>query len=296
MPSPVRSALQDPCPRTILVNFSRRRFILGAAAAGATAVGVDAWLVEPRCVTITRHVLGVPDASRATMRLVQLSDLHLHGVGSHERRIAAAVGRLAPDVVLVTGDAIDRPDRLGALAAFLGLLPPRTSGYATLGNWEHWAGVDLAGLRRVYAAAGIRLLVDETAEHRHRGSDVLFTGVDDATGGHPDVEQALRGVAPRANHLLLGHSPAYRDRLTTGAPGALSPYSITCMLAGHTHGGQVAPLGHALVLPRGSGSYVKGWYEGPPLDMYVSRGLGTSVLPLRLGSPPEIAVFDWHLA
>lgn len=99
-------------------------------------------------------------------------------MNGHARRIAAAVNRLAPDVVLFTGDSIDRADRLGELQHFLTLLNPATRGYAILGNWEHWAGVDLLQLRGVYAKRGIRLLVNETAVVPHAGRVLLITGLD----------------------------------------------------------------------------------------------------------------------
>jgi len=79
------------------------------------------------------------------------------------------------------------------------------------------------------------------------------------------------------------------------SPLAASP-PVTAMLAGHTHGAQVAAFGYAPVRPWGSGRYVAGWYRDAWPHLYVSRGIGTSVLPFRPGSPPEVAVFDWHLA
>ncbi|HEU0012912.1 MAG TPA: hypothetical protein VFQ45_04475, partial [Longimicrobium sp.] len=71
---------------------------------------------------------------------------------------------------------------------------------------------------------------------------------------------------------------------------------ITLMLSGHTHGGQVNLFGWAPVLPRGSGRYVRGWFRDPgAIPLYVSRGIGTSQYPVRLGSPPELALFDIYL-
>jgi predicted MPP superfamily phosphohydrolase len=57
----------------------------------------------------------------------------------------------------------------------------------------------------------------------------------------------------------------------------------------------VAFLGYAPALPPGSGDYLAGWYRGAPFDVYVSRGVGTSVLPIRFGARPEVAVIDWWL-
>lgn len=72
--------------------------------------------------------------------------------------------------------------------------------------------------------------------------------------------------------------------------------SVDLVLSGHTHGGQVQLAGWAPVTPRGSGRYLEGWYgdhaeDGVP-PMYVSRGVGTSGIPVRLGSRPELAVFE----
>lgn len=270
---------------------TRRRF-LAASAAGAAALAADAAWIEPNLVRVTRHVLGEPAAGRPPLVLAQLSDLHLREVGGHEERIAEAVHAGRPDVVVLTGDAIDRAGALPALRDFLGLLPRAARRYAILGNWEHWARLDLAALGRLYAAYGMELLVDRTASLEHHGARVLLTGLDDATGGHPRPRAAVAGVEPSANHLLMAHSPAQRDALR----GALGPHAPGYMLSGHTHGGQVAILGRAPWRPRGSGRYLRGWYRDALPHLYVSRGLGTSVLPVRLGSPPEVAVFVWHLA
>lgn len=286
------------------VRISRRRF-LALGAAGVALAGVDALAIEPNRVSVSRHVLG-PSSGAAPLRIVQLSDLHLQRVDAHAERIARCVHEASADIVLLTGDSVDRQDRLPELSAFLHLLDARTPKYAILGNWEHWARVDLAALERLFAAADCRLLVNETAELRHHGRRLLLTGLDDLTGGRPDLAGALRGVEPRADHLLLAHSPAYRDRMglelrersvTDGRIRGevdLSRYAFRYMLSGHTHGGQIAPFGWAPLRPPGSGRYVSGWYRDAWPHLYVSRGLGTSVIPARVGAPPEVAVFDWH--
>jgi predicted MPP superfamily phosphohydrolase len=64
------------------------------------------------------------------------------------------------------------------------------------------------------------------------------------------------------------------------------------VISGHTHGGQIAPFGHALYTPAGSGRYVKGWYRKGNNSMYVMRGIGTAHFPIRLGASPELLVLD----
>lgn len=275
-----------------------------ATSSAAAGLGIHGAWVEPRRLQVTRHVVGTPGAGRAAMTVVQLSDLHLKHLGDFHRRIARAVADARPDLVLVTGDALDRGDALPLLDRFLSTLDPATPTLAIPGNWEHWSGADLREIAATYARWNARLLVNESVVLRHRGRPLLVTGLDDLVGGRPDVAAALRGVVPGPTHLLLAHCPAHRDRLAETAGEVrvgdqvlrqateLAAYPFAAMLAGHTHGGQFTVGGWAPVLPPGSGRYTRGWFrdaEGPPL--FVSRGLGTSVIPARLGATPELAVF-----
>lgn len=288
-------------------TMTRRRWLAGVAAAAVGATAIDALAIEPERLAITQHRFGA--AIGRTLRVVQLSDLHLRRVGRHEERIAAAVASLRPELLVITGDSIDRRDDLPLLDGFLALLDGRPTTLAILGNWEHAARVDLAALRATYARHGCQLLRNESTTLDVGGARLLVTGIDDLVEGTPDVGRALRDVAPAANHLLLAHCPMHREvyRAWTdatalplqGAPApAIDPrlLSPTLMLAGHTHGGQIAPFGWAPVRPRGSGRYVRGWYRDSPTAMYVSRGIGMSGIPARLGSEPEVAEIAWTLA
>lgn len=87
---------------------------------------------------------------------------------------------------------------------------------------------------------------------------------------------------------MLSHTPVFRDTLSGSDP------RIRAMIAGHTHGGQIAIGGWAPIRPPGSGDYVSGWYRENGPDLFVSRGLGTSLIPIRLGSTPELALIDWY--
>jgi hypothetical protein len=109
-------------------------------------------------------------------------------------------------------------------------------------------------------------------------------------------------MTPAQQHLILAHCPAHRDVLlhdaAWGSKLDLTPPTLAgnngnvLMVSGHTHGGQVCLGGWAPVLPRGSGRYVAGWYTDGATPLYVSRGLGTTLLPIRFGSVPEIAYFE----
>ena len=124
--------------------MNRRTFIrvaAGTAALGGAAFGMEAGYVEPRSVEFTRG--RIPGAGTATLRLAHVSDLHLRSLTEQHRRIADGIAAETPELMLFTGDSVDRRDALPLLDAFLATLPARTPKYAILGNWEHWSGVDL---------------------------------------------------------------------------------------------------------------------------------------------------------
>lgn len=267
--------------------MTRRQFLAALAGGAFVASGVDAFAIEPGRLTVTRHAFGA--SAGPVLRLVQLTDLHLHGVGDHEAEVAGAVRRLEPDLVLCTGDMIEREEDLELLDAFLGLLDRDTPKLGIYGNWERWAEIEPERLARVYAEHGGRLLVNETFLGTHEGRTYAITGLDDLVRGRPDLEGATAGVDHGPNHLLLEHCPAFRDEMPEGS-------WPTWMISGHTHGGQVTLFGWAFFRPRGSGRYLEGWYRDPGPPMYVCRGIGTVGIPARFFAPPEVAAFDWRLA
>jgi len=267
---------------------SRRRFV-AAAGAGLSAVAAGASVRDSRRLETTVHAVGAPVVGGGLVRLAQISDLHMATFTPFFREVAARLHDLRPDVLLFTGDMIERTAGLPALTAFLAECPEVPS-FAILGNWERWSGVSLDALRRIYDRRGTELLVNRSMDVALGGRRLRITGLDDLVGGAPDAAAALGSCAPADHHLLLVHCPAARDACLLPAG-----HRVDLVLAGHTHGGQIAPFGLAPVRPPGSGRYVAGWYRdaGPPL--YVSRGVGTSLVPVRIGATAEIAVFDWPL-
>ncbi|HEU4560671.1 MAG TPA: metallophosphoesterase [Longimicrobium sp.] len=284
--------------------MNRRRFLAAAAAAAGGAAAYGA-LVEPRRLQVTQHAIEPrPGDSRARLVVAQVTDLHIHSVDRVHRAIAARLRQIRPGVIVFTGDSVDDPADLPVFAQFLALLDDRTPKYAILGNWEHWGRIDRNELAALYERHNGRLLVNETVVHAHAGRRLGITGLDDLVGGRPDLRGALAGAEPTDTRLLLAHSPGYRDRLHADAsPVAAGGTRLSAgvealaaefraMLSGHTHGGQVALFGWAPMLPAGSAGYVRGWFRGDgKVPLYVSRGIGESVLPVRFGSVPELAVF-----
>ena len=270
-----------------------RRRLLGAAGLAAAVVplgaAIDGVCITPRRLVTSDHAFG-PAGTGDRLRIVQVSDLHVRGMGTLEQQLLDGLHRSQADLIVLTGDAIDRTACLPALDTLLAEFPTGPRRLAILGNWEYRCGVGLRDLEKTYERHGVELLVNRSVEVDHQGRAIRITGLDDIVEGRPDAAACLADVRPLADHLVLAHCPITRDSLRM-PPG----HNASLVLSGHTHGGQVAPFGMAAILPRGCGRYVAGWYRdgGPP--MYVSRGIGTSLLPVRIGATPELVIIDWRV-
>ena len=266
--------------------MNRRRFI-GYSALGAAALGMGDMIVEPHRLETTHHrILLNQNASSDPVRVVQISDLHLGGFGEHEERIANASRSANPDLILITGDSLDHPGRESILDELMSSLDGDVPKLAILGNWEYWARLDIPSLARLYERHNCRLLVNQSASVDITGRRIRFVGVDDFVAGRPEIRAAFSDRSDVDAEVILAHCPAHRDVLASNA---------SLMISGHTHGGQVTLFGWAPRLPRGCAGYNRGWY--PPRNnvkgpLYVSRGLGNSLVNLRMGSIPEVAVLD----
>lgn len=249
-----------------------RRAVVLLVAAGL----VDALVVEPRWVERTHVALNAP--LRSPLRVLHLTDLHGSGLGLRERAVLRAVDEEKPDVIVLTGDTVDTGS-FEPYAAFLGALHAPLGVYAVEGNWEHWRPA--ADEDATWSAAGITVLRNDARKLR---DDVWIVGFDDSTAGSPDVERALAGVPSGVATLALFHSPILFERLAG---------RVSVALAGHTHAGQVRlPLLPPLWLPQGSGRFVAGRFDDRGSTLYVSRGVGTSIAPIRFFCRPEVALVE----
>ncbi|MBF0179246.1 MAG: metallophosphoesterase [Magnetococcales bacterium] len=246
-------------------------------------------LDESRDLQVTRHAVGRKMAGVAGLRIAHLSDLHLVGGHPVEEETLRVVGAEDPDLVVLTGDILTHKDRKVAMEDFLRRLPARAEKLAILGNWEYWAGLDMRELRRFYARHGVTLLVNDAV--MVAAGRLLVVGLDDFLRGAPDWERAMAWFPGWSGPVLtLLHNPVGVDQLPVLEPGM--PDRLA--LAGHTHGGQIVIFGH---LPKPTGPVDVtcrfGWCQNKHVPMYVSRGIGTSVVPLRIGARPELPIFEW---
>jgi predicted MPP superfamily phosphohydrolase len=251
--------------------------------AGIIAYG----MMERDWIEVTHHEIGAVQR-RTPVRLIQLSDLHLRKADQRAIAVANLVRERHPDVVVLTGDIIDRAENFAGLEAFLQSLGGEPK-IAILGNWEYWSEMDLKALKLLYARHQTELLVNDCAQLELQGRAINFVGLDDVTASHANLPRAIRSCPNEAEAILLEHSPGF-----FGKPLDVVPETAQFMLglSGHTHGGQLAIFGSPIMLPPGSGQYNSGLYATKYGPLYVSRGIGTSELPLRIGARPEIVEFE----
>jgi uncharacterized protein len=272
--------------------LSRRSFLVGGAGLGFAGLGVDALLVEPRWVEPTWQRLVVPGLPAALDGIViaQLTDVHLRTVHAAARRVSALLDQIKPDVVLLTGDIVESAAGMANLAAWLPEVQGGLGTFASLGNWELWGGLRAGPLGQAYARGGAQLLVNEAARVERGGATLQIVGLDDPSEGRPDPAGAMRQASSGGVDLWMAHAPGYADTLSQLDVARDLPRPAL-ILSGHTHGGQVRTPFGAVVTPPGSGRFVQGWYDDAWAPLYVSRGIGASIVPVRLLCRPELAIF-----
>lgn len=248
-------------------------FLLGVLA------GIDAFFIEPDWIQVTRHTVNAP--LRSPLKILHLTDVHTHGIGPREKFILELIAQEKPDLIVVTGDVIGDTTLESRVyprvQEFLQYVKAPLGVYVVRGNWELWHPV--GNEKAFYKSVGAELLVNESRKVR---DDFWIAGFDDAYAGRPNFERTMTGIPPGAFVIGLFHSPVYFDEIGGKIPLAF---------AGHTHGGQVRlPLYGPLVLPPGCGRYLEGWYEKNGSRLYVSRGVGTSLIKVRFWCRPEVAI------
>ena len=220
------------------------------------------------------------------LRIVQVTDIHLSGrPGRLLRRAAEEVARLEPDILVFTGDAVNRREAWPEAARWLRDLPATVARLAVPGNWDFRRG-GLPAFQEAMAAAGFRVLLNQRVRIDFRDTCVEAIGFDDVREGAPEIPSGAEEGKRDHFVLALCHSP---DVLLD-----LHPSRFDLLLCGHTHGGQVRLPGYGAVFTRTliGKRYEGGFYEPLPGHyVHVSRGLGEGPIKIRFLCPPELARF-----
>jgi predicted MPP superfamily phosphohydrolase len=221
-------------------------------------------------------------------RIIHLSDTHHSPFTSldHIKRAVKVANRLKPDMFVLTGDYVTHErEYIAPVAAVLGKLRAKYGVYACLGNHDHWTDAGL--VTHLFRGEGINVLINEGLRFETRRGSFWLAGVDDYMVGKTDVPAALKGSFPDEMKLLLAHNPIiFREA---------ARYGVDLTLSGHTHGGQIKFRDdEKRILPRRR--LKAGLHKRRNSQVYITRGIGTVVVPMRYQCPPEISLLELRSA
>lgn len=292
-------------PEVGTTGISRRRLLIdlagGAATLGVSTPVAAATLANPWNLRVERYTVKIRDlpAGLEGLRIVQISDTHLGPriPADFVRKAVELAIDLDADVYALTGDYVHNGATHIALAAelFVPLVATGKPVVGSLGNHDHYADPPTGGrMSRALGAVGVRMIDNDRVflDAATRGlsetapaEGLCLAGLGDYREGTIDPARALGGVAPEMPRVVLSHNPdSVEDSRVTGGP------RLDLMLSGHLHGGQIKlPLVGSLGLNSRHGTkYIEGLVQAPTCQIIISRGVGMSVLPVRLGVPPEV--------
>lgn len=261
----------------------RRTFLkalTGVALGAVTGAAAHGFLYERHHLELTRATLpvgGLPEALRG-LRIGFLTDIHRSQTVSHEMVDAAVRMVMAeqPDLIVLGGDYVTWGDRryVGPSAEALAPLSAPHGVFGILGNHD-----DDHDMPAALARNGVQVLKDARTRLTVRNETVDLAGIRYWTKRQIDLADLLRGSAPTT--ILLAHDPR---RLTEA-----SALNVPLVLSGHTHGGQVVlPVVGAIAAQKFP--VIAGIGRRDGTTMFVSRGVGTIYVPIRINCPPEVAV------
>ncbi|CAM3760842.1 metallophosphoesterase [Mesobacillus thioparans] len=285
-------------------QITRRKFIKRTVGSILTAAGLTtggyfyAREVEPRMLDVTRHTIrsAMLPAGFDGMRIIQFSDTHIGFQYTIEQlaKLVAEINGQGPDLIFFTGDLLDDPRNFSGkkqkIISLLSELEAPFGKFAVYGNHDHGGyGSDL--YKQIMEQSGFTLLMNEASSIKLLdGSSIWISGIDDAMLGKPDVAEAMSTIPEDSYTILLSHAPDKADEA--------AQYAIQLQLSGHSHGGQIQiPFYGPLVTPPFAEKYVEGFYDAganKELRLYVNRGLGTTRLPFRFLSQPELTLFTFR--
>ncbi len=275
--------------RKLFFRLIRLSLLLGLLLAGWAFV----W--EPSRLTEKEYRLIIPQWPIActNYRVAVAADIHAGApyIGLEKiDQMVAMILKQKPDLVLLPGDFVIQevlggnfiePETLA-----LRLKPlTQTKVVAVLGNHDAW--LDSERVRAAFEDAGITVLEDSAMPITKNQCRFWLVGLSDYTEGKKEYQQAFSSVPEAAAVLAFTHHP-------DAFPEISAPFAL--LIAGHTHGGQVAlpVIGRPIVPSRYGQRYALGHIEENNRHLFVSPGIGTSILPVRFGVPPEVSVLSLH--
>jgi hypothetical protein len=262
----------------------------------AIALALAAWaiLIGPDRLVVNEARIELPSWPNELkgLRIAVISDLHPGGLSVTRDKLRLVVekaNQTRPDLILLAGDFVDTALGLFVIdpeitAAELKNLRAQHGVFAVLGNHDWW--LDGARVRKSLEDAGIKVLDNEVARlelPELNGQRLWIAGFGDLWEGTPNVDVTLSKISNDAPVIAVTHNPDLFPRI---------PARVALTVAGHTHGGQVALplLGRPIVPSKFGERFAAGHIVEEGRHLFVTTGIGVSILPVRFGVPPEIAL------
>ena len=272
----------------------RRRFIIFALLFALVLFFAKAYY-DTNTIEIKHYrIKGSPLAEAlAGLKVAFLTDLHVRGMDVREKKILGMLSEEKPDLILLSGDYITFKGPYEPVTSFFHQLKAPRGVYAVFGNTEYSNENGSCVLCHHERSKNLKekqipiFLRNSALVFEVGHKKVNLVGVDDPVKEKSDLKRALKGLNPRHPTVLLAHSPEVFEEAAS--------YGTDLILCGHNHGGQifvtkylwyVFPLDPVL-------DFLEGFFQKGKTLMYVSRGIGTSYLPFRLGVKPEITFFEF---
>jgi len=268
------------------------RITVGLVLLLVLACLVWGFFFEPNRLVVHQETIEVDNWPQelSGLRIALIADIHTGGPFIDDnklRQIVELTNQQNPDLIVLLGDYMSpnswhshRVEPEVTAAAMKDLHAP-LGVYAILGNHDWW--YDGEKVRRAFEANGIPILENEVAEIKWRDKSFWLVGLADSWTRPQHVSETIAKVPPGSTVIALTHNPDVFPRL---------PESVPLLLAAHTHGGQVnLPLiGTPIVPSRFGRKYTAGHVFENGHHMFVTTGIGTSILPVRFRVTPEIVI------
>jgi uncharacterized protein len=289
------------------------KYLILFTALVGIGLAVWAFAIEPSRLLVNEYNLQIRNWSPKleNFKIVAISDVHGGSNFIDEaklRQIVELANAQNADIIVLLGDYVSqqRVDRtklkmpMETLAENLKGLQAKYGVYAILGNHDGW--YDLADVRKNLEKSSYRVLENEAVSIEKDGEKLRIVGLPDSLSWrnpedkNKDAKEALAKLTDQDGKIIiLTHNP---DDIPNNLGESLPSPDTVLFLAGHTHGGQVRfPYFGAPIVPTSLGpKYAAGLIRELDIDVFVTTGVGTSILPVRFGVPPEIAVLTLNAA
>lgn len=246
------------------------------------------FVIEPNVVTVTKY--KIKDDSLKGIKIVLAGDFHVKPYQA--KRLDYVVHKINaqnPDIVLLVGDYVNMHSNymsypISKTAKKLSKIYSKAGTYTVLGNHDYFK--EGQKIKQALTENNITVLENRCRKITIGNKSFYVAGIEDLITAFPNVERALKYC--KKPTILLSHQPDIFPDLPKN--------KINLTLAGHTHGGQVViPFLGPIFVPSKYGSkYANGFFEENNNKMIVTKGIGTSILPIRLNCTPEIVVIEFE--